>query len=59
VAVTVALSDEWIDCRLHTEYDGGDHLVVIGDVHRPEAPAEPRQPLLYYRGCYTRIAATS
>lgn len=58
-APRLADATAWIDCRLHTEYDGGDHLVVIGDVRRLEAPAEPRQPLLYYRGRYTRIAATS
>ncbi|WP_223863498.1 MULTISPECIES: flavin reductase family protein [unclassified Streptomyces] len=46
----------WIDCRLHTEYDGGDHLVVIADVSRLEASADPQAPLLYYRGRYTRIA---
>ncbi|MBO1415997.1 flavin reductase family protein [Streptomyces sp. FH025] len=48
----------WIDCRVHTEHDGGDHLVVIGDVRRVEAPAESPQPLLYYRGQYARIANT-
>ncbi|MCX4762374.1 flavin reductase family protein [Streptomyces sp. NBC_01275] len=46
----------WVDCRLQAEYDGGDHLVVIGDVRRLEAPAEPQEPLLYHRGRYARIA---
>ncbi|WP_412080805.1 flavin reductase family protein [Streptomyces sp. SCL15-4] len=46
----------WIDCRVHTEHDGGDHLVVIGDVRRLEAPADTPQPLLYYRGRYARLA---
>ncbi|MGC9544828.1 flavin reductase family protein [Streptomyces sp. UG1] len=46
----------WIDCRLHAEYDGGDHLVVIGDVCRLEASAQPQAPLLYHRGRYTRLA---
>lgn len=46
----------WIDCRLHAEYDGGDHFVVIGDVRRAESPAEPHEPLLYHRGRYRRIA---
>lgn len=54
-APRLADATAWIDCRLHTEYDGGDHLVVIGNVRRLKAPAEPREPLLYYRGHYTRI----
>ncbi|GGS60877.1 oxidoreductase [Streptomyces griseoviridis] len=55
-APRLAEAAAWIDCYLHAEYDGGDHLVVIGDVSRLEAPAEPREPLLYYRGRYTGVA---
>lgn len=58
-APRLAEATAWIDCQLHAEYDGGDHLVVIGDVSRLEAPTEPREPLLYYRGRYTRIADAS
>ncbi|AZS85290.1 flavin reductase family protein [Streptomyces griseoviridis] len=58
-APRLAGATAWIDCRLHAEHDGGDHLVVIGDVRRVEAPAEPREPLLYYRGRYTRVADLS
>lgn len=49
----------WIDCRVHTEHDGGDHLVVIGDVRRVEAPTDAPRPLLYYRGRYARIDDTA
>ncbi|GAA4806394.1 flavin reductase family protein [Streptomyces ziwulingensis] len=52
----LAGASAWIDCRPHAEYDGGDHLVVIGEVCRVETPAEPRPPLLYHRGRYARIA---
>ncbi|GAA2287463.1 monooxygenase [Streptomyces ruber] len=55
-APRLADATAWIDCGVHAEHDGGDHLVVIGDVLRLEAPAEPREPLLYHRGRYTRIA---
>jgi 3-hydroxy-9,10-secoandrosta-1,3,5(10)-triene-9,17-dione monooxygenase reductase component len=49
----------WIDCRLHTEYDGGDHLVVVAGVRRVDTPTEPRAPLLFYRGRYARLADAS
>lgn len=58
-APRLAGATAWIDCRLHAEYDGGDHLVVIGDVRRLESPAESPEPLVYYRGRYTRIADIS
>ncbi|WP_225828300.1 flavin reductase family protein [Streptomyces naphthomycinicus] len=54
----LAGASAWIDCRVHTEHDGGDHLVVIGDVRRLDAPAETRPPLLYHRGRYARLDDT-
>lgn len=47
----------WIDCCLHTEYDGGDHHLVVGEVCRLDEPDAAREPLLYHRGRYARIAA--
>ncbi|MGW0790542.1 flavin reductase family protein [Streptomyces sp. NPDC002911] len=47
----------WIDCRLHTEYDGGDHLMVVGEVCRLDEPDAAVEPLLFHRGRYARIAA--
>jgi 3-hydroxy-9,10-secoandrosta-1,3,5(10)-triene-9,17-dione monooxygenase reductase component len=41
----------WVDCTLWTEYDGGDHTIVIGRVH-DLAAYENRQPLLFHRGAY-------
>jgi 3-hydroxy-9,10-secoandrosta-1,3,5(10)-triene-9,17-dione monooxygenase reductase component len=46
----------WIDCRIETVHDGGDHHVVVGRVtalgdHRDE------RPLLFYRGAYTATEA--
>ena len=41
----------WIDCSFWSEYDGGDHTIVVGRVR--DLGAEPaRLPLLYYRGRY-------
>ncbi len=54
-APRLAGATAWIDCRPHAEYVGGDHLVVTADVRRVEAPAEPCEPLLFFRGRYTRL----
>jgi 3-hydroxy-9,10-secoandrosta-1,3,5(10)-triene-9,17-dione monooxygenase reductase component len=41
----------WVDCELATEYDGGDHTIVIGAVRALHADPH-RHPLIYYRGRY-------
>jgi flavin reductase (DIM6/NTAB) family NADH-FMN oxidoreductase RutF len=43
----------WIDCRLHTTYDGGDHSIFIGQVVAGDA--HEGEPLAYYRGGYARL----
>ncbi|HEV7935312.1 MAG TPA: flavin reductase family protein [Actinomadura sp.] len=43
----------WIDCRLYAEHDGGDHTVVVAEVHDLGAAPEAR-PLLFFRGRYLR-----
>ena len=40
----------WIDCRVHTAVDGGDHTIYIGAVHAADARAGA--PLVFYRGRY-------
>ncbi len=37
------------ECRLWTTYDGGDHVIVIGNVVR-QSHAEEGEPLVYFRG---------
>lgn len=44
----------WVDCRVHAEYDGGDHTIFVGEVLA--AGAREGEPLLYHRGRYTRLA---
>jgi flavin reductase (DIM6/NTAB) family NADH-FMN oxidoreductase RutF len=44
----------WIDCALHAEYDGGDHILVVGRVLELEA-AHHGGPLIFYRGGYGRF----
>ena len=43
------------ECIPHAEYDGGDHLIFVGEVVKFRA-AEKAQPLLFYRGKITTIA---
>jgi len=43
------------ECRTHAVHDGGDHIIVVGEVVRYSHEADGG-PLLYYRGRYARIA---
>jgi flavin reductase len=45
----------WLDCRLWATYDGGDHLIVVGEVVALDVGPED-EPLLYYRSGYGRLA---
>ena len=40
----------WVDCRLETEFETGDHYLVIGRVVGLEA--REGLPLLYFKGAY-------
>lgn len=46
----------WVDCRVWSIVDGGDHLIVVGEVLGLGADADP--PLLYHRGAYGRFEPT-
>lgn len=42
------------ECRRHAVHDGGDHLILVGEVIK--ASFEPGlDPLLYFRGSYRRL----
>lgn len=43
----------WLDCRLHAQFDGGDHTIFVGEVLAGDAVEGT--PLLYYRGGYGRL----
>ena len=47
----------WVACELRDLIDGGDHLILTGNV----LAAEPRegQPLLFHRGAYRDLLAES
>lgn len=51
-------SSAWLDCSLWGEYDGGDHTIVVGEVHALSTDPDAH-PLLFYRGTYTRCSETS
>jgi flavin reductase (DIM6/NTAB) family NADH-FMN oxidoreductase RutF len=45
----------WVDARVHAVHEGGDHLIVVGEVvdlgHDPA-----RKPLAYHAGAYADLA---
>lgn len=44
----------WMGCRIVAEYDGGDHLIVVGQVE--DLGVGPgKAPLLFYRGGYAGL----
>ena len=44
------------ECRVATRYEGGDHVIYVGEVlrfdHHPEG-----EPLVFFRGRYTGVSA--
>ncbi len=44
----------WFECRVAARHEGGDHLILIGEVEQYRR--EPKQPLLYHRGGYAALA---
>lgn len=47
----------WVACELRDLIDGGDHLILTGNVI--EAESDDRQPLLFHRGAYRDLIAES
>jgi flavin reductase (DIM6/NTAB) family NADH-FMN oxidoreductase RutF len=47
----------WVACELRDLIDGGDHLILTGNVL--EAEARDGQPLLFHRGDYRDLLAES
>lgn len=41
----------WIDCTTTSTFDGGDHDIVVGEVHDLAVAGEGR-PLVFFRGGY-------
>ena len=45
-----------LECRPYAQYDGGDHVIVVGRVTHLEADAA-RRPLVFFRGRYHTLSA--
>jgi flavin reductase len=45
----------WVDCRVHDEYEAGDHTIFVGAVLG--CGARSGEPLLYYCGTYGRFTS--
>jgi 4-hydroxyphenylacetate 3-hydroxylase, reductase component len=43
------------DCALSARHDGGDHVILVGEV-KAHAHRDGAHPLLYYRGRYRALA---
>jgi flavin reductase (DIM6/NTAB) family NADH-FMN oxidoreductase RutF len=48
-----------IACRLSAVYEGGDHMIVLGEALSMSSAEDDLAPLLFFRGDYTRLAAIS
>ncbi len=42
------------ECRTRYTYDGGDHVIFVGEIERMRADLDG-DPLLFYRGCYQAL----
>ncbi len=51
------LADAWarIDCRTRHQYDGGDHVIFVGEIVAMDFDAAA-DPLVYHRRGYRRVA---
>jgi flavin reductase (DIM6/NTAB) family NADH-FMN oxidoreductase RutF len=47
----------WIDCKIDTVHEAGDHLIVLGQVLEMHVADDHPGPLLFYRGGYGRFEA--
>ncbi|MGE3148766.1 MAG: flavin reductase family protein [Pseudorhodoplanes sp.] len=44
------------ECRPYAEYDGGDHVIFVGQVLRFDMRRDDAEGLVFYRGQYRRLA---
>lgn len=48
----------WLECRSYAKYDGGDHLIVVGEVRSlTERPGAGARPLIFFGGKYRQLDA--
>jgi flavin reductase (DIM6/NTAB) family NADH-FMN oxidoreductase RutF len=44
------------ECRLHAEYPGGDHILLVGRVVAIHCEDPERRPLLFHRSRYASLS---
>lgn len=44
-----------IECQTWATYDGGDHVLFLGEVQDAEVSESAERPLLFYHGRYARL----
>ena len=50
----------WIECRSHAKYDGGDHLIIVGEVLSLTTKAgTSARPLVFFGGKYRQLDVNS
>ncbi|WP_407842036.1 flavin reductase family protein (plasmid) [Streptomyces sp. DSM 116496] len=49
----------YLECRLVTEYDGGDHAILLGEVVGVGTPAEEEDPLIFFQGSMRELGRES
>lgn len=47
-----------LECRPYAQYDGGDHVILVGQVEHIEC-RECNSPLVYFRGRYHKLDFTT
>lgn len=45
----------YLECQTHDLFEGGDHIIITGDVKNVLMGDESLPPLLYFRGAYANI----
>ena len=45
-----------LECDNHAIYEGGDHLILVGQVTKITYQATDCRPLLYFKGSYAKIS---
>lgn len=46
----------WLDCKVHSVADGGDHDVFIGEIEKTSVSETAEEPLVYFCGKYRKLA---
>lgn len=45
----------WLDCSVHSEFPGGDHTIVVLEIHGLKAEPD-REPLVFHGSRFRRLA---